>query len=149
MHYSRPPRFFPFSSNVRPLFFPLLSSKRLRRLYFCKSLSRGQQSEMPAFATVSHRPPPVLCVASARCQTPRFISHLHLLLTLFSDWWFNLTLEEVCHSPHHLSTYVPLISCQSHGVGEAVMNSSSCGRSLTVCRWSTSPCSPLYAASNR
>lgn len=62
MHYSRPPRFFPFSSNVRPLFFPLLSSKRLRRLYFCKSLSRGQQSEMPAFATVSHRPPP--CSAS-------------------------------------------------------------------------------------
>lgn len=31
------------------LFFPLLSSKRLRRLYFCKSLSCGQQSEMPAF----------------------------------------------------------------------------------------------------
>lgn len=107
--------------------------------------SRVKCQRLPPFLTA----PPALCVASARCQTPRFISHLHLLLTLFSDWWFNLTLEEVCHSPHHLSTYVPLISCQSHGVGEAVMNSSSCGRSLTVCRWSTSPCSPLYAASNR
>lgn len=79
MHYSRPPCFFPFSSNVRPLFFPLLSSKRLRRLYFCKSLSRGQQSEMPAFATVSHRPPP------PRSASPQLAVRLLVLFHTFTS----------------------------------------------------------------
>lgn len=47
------PTSFPFPQMSGLFFLPLLSSKRLRRLYFCKSLSRGQQSEMPAFASVA------------------------------------------------------------------------------------------------
>lgn len=59
-----------FFSNVRPSPPPLLSSKRLYWLYFCNSLSHGQGSEMPAFATISHLP------LAPRCSLPRLLARL-------------------------------------------------------------------------